>query len=417
MKTKYIIYLGILLIVISSCRGEKQISIDGHWRSVWMTSGGEVPVDMHLRTNESGQLEAEVHNVSEIVKFDRVQKRKNHIDFFIDRFECQISAELTEDEKSMAGEWSKQTGRPVQTPFFAEKGDFERFPKEKYMPLKERAVTDDISGTWRLRFEGDQYDSVGLFHQDGERVTGTIRAIDGDFRWLEGVYRNGLLLLSHFNGSWAFLFKAEMDDKGTLNGIWARGPKKPIKWMAKKEEADLSDPFSLTKLTNKEGRFRFKYPLAENPQRFISNSDPEFKGKALVVALTMTGCPNSHDHADLLSMLYKEYHKRGLNMLSIQFELIKDIKRIQSRIKRFKKEHDLPFPVLFSLAMSKAEVAEEIPDLEKFLAWPTEVFIGPDGKVDCIYTGIDGPATGEYYTRMVKEYKSRIEKILSRTIQ
>jgi len=413
MNPKISLYLVLALFLIFSFSCQKQGSLDGHWRAIWISSGGEIPADMFLRTNESGQLKAEVHNASEVIKFDRVQREKNHLDFFIDHFECEISADLAKDGKSMNGKWSKQTGTPNEMPFSAIKGDLERFPKDKYPPPTVKSIVDDISGTWKWRFEGDEYDSVGMFKQEGEKVTGTVRAIDGDFRWLEGVYRNGLLLLSSFNGSWVFLFKAEMDENGIFRGFWARGPREPIKWQALKDEtATLPDTFNLTELSNKERLIRFQYPLAEDPQRLISPSDPEFSGKPLLVALTMTGCPNSHQNAELLSQLYKDYHEKGLNMLSVQFELIKDVARIQSRIKIFKQKYDLPFPVLFSFAMSKEEVAKEIPDLERFLAWPTVVFIGPDGKVDSIHTGFDGPATGEYYLKMVQGYRERIERLL-----
>lgn len=419
MKSKTFLYaglviaLGIVLACTQSCTSQKQNTLDGHWRAVWMTSGGEIPVDMYIKTDESGQLEAEVHNMTEVVKFDRVKRIDNHIDFYIDRYECVISVDLAEDNESMSGTWSKQTGIPNKTPFTAVKGDMERFPKEKYMPLEEKAVMDDISGTWKIIFKGEE-DSflIGSFKQDGERLTANIRSTIGDLRYLEGVYRNGLMLLSCFNGTWVFIFKAELDENGVLNGIWARGPREPYEWTATKEECELPDPFSLTKLTNEEGFLRFKYPLAEDPDRMISNSDPEFHGSPLLVAFTMTGCPNSHDNAELLSQMYKEYHEKGLNILAINYEIITDVERIQSRVKRFKEEHNLPFPVLYSFAMSKAEISKEIPDFERFLSWPTVAFYGPDGKVDSIHTGMTGPATGKYYEKLVNEYRSKIEKLL-----
>ena len=401
------------IFLIASVTAAVPGSIDGHWRAVWMSSGGEIPVDLFIKTDTAGRLEAEVHNGPEVVKFSRVEKAKNHIDFFIDYFESQISADLSEDGKSMKGHWSKQTGTPNQMPFYAEKGEVGRFPQDKFPAPAKKAMIENAGGTWRLRFEGDEYDSVCLFEQNGEKMTGTIRAIDGDFRWLEGVYRNGLLLLSSFNGSWVFIFKAELDEKGVLHGIWARGPREPVKWTAVKEDAMLPDPFILTQLTNKEGLLRFKLPLAEDPQRLISVSDPEFRGKPMLVIFATTGCPNSHHLAVLLSELFKDYHPRGLNMLGVFYELTKDVPLVQSRINRFKQEYELPFPFLYSLAMSKEEVAQEIPDFKIFWAWPTVVFIGPNGRVADISTGIDGPATGKYYAQLVKEYRKRIEKFLA----
>lgn len=387
-------------------------SIDGHWRAVWISKGGEIPVDLIIKTNPEGRLEAEVHNGPEVVKFSRIEKRNDHIDFIIDRFESVISAEISANGKSMKGHWSKQTGGPNQMSFFAEKGNAERFPEKMFPGPGTKSLIGNAGGTWRMRFEGDDYDSVCLFEQHGEKLTGTIRSVDGDFRWLEGVYRNGLLLLSSFNGSWVFLFKAELDNKGVLHGIWSRGPREPVKWTAVKEEATLPDAFSLTQLTNAEGLLRFRYLSVEDPQRLVSHSDKEFQGKPMLIIFGTTGCPNTHHLGILLSELYKDYHPRGLNMLGVFYELTKDVPLIQSRIRRFQNEYDLPFPFLYSLAMSKNEVGKEIPDFKAFLAWPTVAFIAADGKVSAIATGIDGPATGPYYEQMARHYRGWIEKLL-----
>ena len=387
--------------------------LDGHWRAVWTSSGGEIPVDLFLTTKAGGRIEAEVHNGREVVRFSRVENRGGHIDLAIDDYESLISADLSADGMSMRGHWRKDTGTPNEMPFFAERGDTERFPMARYPGPEKKALIENAGGTWRLRFEGDDFDSVCLLEQKGERVIGTIRAIDGDFRWLEGVYRNGLLLLSSFNGSWVFLFRAESDDRGILHGIWARGPREPVKWTAVKEEAPLPDAFAVTRLTNQEGRLRFRYPSVEDPRSLVSPSDPGFSGRPMLVFFGTTGCPNSHQMAVLLSELDKEYHPRGLDMLGVFYELTSDVPLTRSRIKRFQKEYDLPFPFLYSLAMSKEEVGKEIPDFQAFLAWPTVAFIRADGKVAAIATGIDGPATGIHYTRMASEYRRRIEMLLA----
>jgi hypothetical protein len=417
MKPKSLVVLVAFICLIAACSEKKGSVFYGHWRASWASSGGEIPVDLYLKANSAGGLEAEVRNDTEVVHFSRVERSGNRIDLFIDRYESAINAVLGEDGKTMSGRWSKQTGTPNQMKFSAIRGDLDRFPMETYPGLSNKVPFNDVSGTWKLRFEGDSYDSVGLFRQQGERLTGTIRAIDGDFRYLEGVYRNGLLLLSSFNGTWVFLFRAEMDSQGTLHGFWARGPREPVKWTATREKPDCPDSFSVTQLSNSEGRLRFRYPSADDPQRYVSNGDPEFQGKPLLAAFLLSGCPNSHDSGSLLSQLYKDYHPRGLNMVLIFCELTKDLSQIQARVRRFTKEHELSSPALFSTAMSKKEIGEEIPDFGAFHAWPTVVFYNALGKVDGIQTGIDGPATGEYYSRLVQEYRNRIEKLLSPRVE
>jgi thiol-disulfide isomerase/thioredoxin len=415
MKTKLAVIFILTVILAVGCTSKKGPKLDGHWMASWESSGGEIPADMYIKTTENGEIEAEVHNDTEIVKFDRVLKTENHIDFYIDRYECMISADLSEDGMSMTGEWSKQTGTPNQMPFSAIKGDIERFPIEKYNPEPNDALLKDISGAWKVRFEGDKYDSMGLFRQEGDRVTGTIRAIDGDFRFLEGIYRNGLLLLSSFNGTWVFIFRAEMDEQGLMKGYWARGPKPAVNWTATKEEPDYPDTWELTKLSNDDGVLSFSYPTADDSEQVISSSDPRFKGKPFLAAFYLSGCPNCHDSAEILSQLSKEFKGRDFEMAFIFYELTDRIERIKARVKLFLEEHDLPYPGLYSLAMSKKEIVQEIPDFRNFYAWPTVVFYNSEGKVAAIHTGVDGPATGEYHQKLIDQYRTKIEELLSPT--
>jgi hypothetical protein len=133
------------------------------------------------------------------------------------------------------------------------------------------------------------------------------------------------------------------------------------------------------------------------------------------VALTTTGCPNGHDNAALLSKLYKDYHNQGLNMVFVNDEMTKDVDLTIARIKRFRKLYDLPFPIAYSLAMDKDAMSAELPDLKEFLAWPTTVFYGTDGRVAAIHTGMEGPATGPYYARLENRYRRIIESLLKKS--
>ena len=412
MRIRNLIILSILLILAFGCSQKKAESLEGHWRATWETTAGEVPVDMTLKSDEAGSLQVLFHNADEIVKFDRVEKEGQDIKMYLDRYECVIAATISEDGKSMEGNWSKNTGGPNSTAFKAVKGDIPRFPENTYPPLEGEPVYLDISGEWKFRFQDDEFDGIAYFEQEGDHLTATIRTAIGDLRYLEGIYRNGRLCFSCFNGSWVFIFKAELDEDGVFNGQWARGMRPPVPWKAAKGEPDFPDPWSLSKITSQDGSFRFSYPLAENPDKIITESDPLLKGKPFILALTMTGCPNSHDSADVLSKLYHDYHEKGLNIVCVMTEIRNDISLIQKRCQRFAEEHDLPAIYVYSLAMSKKEMTEELPDLERLYAWPTAVFIGGDEKVVAIHTGMDGPGTGIFYNQLMERYRKTVEEML-----
>jgi len=415
MKPFVTLSLAVLVFLSFGCSQNGDVpNIDGHWRAVWISQGGEVPSDFVFKTTEDGRLEGEVHNSVEVIPFSRIERIGSHINLYIDGFESLISADISPDGQSMIGNWSKRVGAPVGLPFQALKGDLERFPIDMYPPLKGEAPIQDISGSWKYIWEGGSPDDymVMTCRQEGDKVTASVRSPIGDWRWMEGIYRNGRLRLSLFNGTWVFLLSAEMDAGGTLHGTWVKSANMPYKWSATREEVTLTDPFTLSKLTNDEGIFRFSFPLADSPEVKVSHDDPRFEGRPLVVAFTTTGCPNGHDNAALISKLYKDYHDRGLEVLFINYEFVDELNLIQTRVKRFREMYDLPFPIAYSLAKNKAEAGKELPDLERFIAHPTTFFLDANGRMSAIHTGMDGPGTGEHHVKLEQRYRSIIESLL-----
>jgi len=415
MKPFAIVSLAVLFFLPFGCaRSDDTPDINGHWRAVWISQGGEVPSDFVFRTGEDGLLQGEVHNGDEVIPFTRIESSGRHINLYLDGFESLISADIAPDGGSMIGNWSKRVGAPVGLPFQAVKGDLARFPLDRYPPLEGTAPIQDITGSWKYLWKGGSPDDfmVMTCRQEGDRVTASVRSPIGDWRWLEGIYRNGRLRLSLFNGTWVFLLSAEMDASGTLHGTWVKSANMPYEWSATREDVTLTDPFTISRLTNDEGVFRFSFPLAETPEVRVSQDDPRFKGRPLVVAFTTTGCPNGHDNAALISKLYKDYHERGLQVLFVNYEFVDELDLIQTRVERFRRLYDLPFPIAFSLAKNKAEAGRELPDLERFIAHPTTFILDAAGRVAAIHTGMDGPGTGEHYVRLEQRYRSIIESLL-----
>ncbi|UCC41017.1 MAG: redoxin domain-containing protein [Candidatus Aminicenantes bacterium] len=415
MKIKLSHLILISLICISGCVEKNVVGITGHWRASLETTGGEVPCDMIISEDEPGSFQVEFHNAEEIVKFSRVVREGSKIKMIYDRFECLIEAELSEDGRTMSGKWTKTTGEQNHAEFTAVRGKIKRFPESDYPALKKKVPYEDISGSWRFVFEDPEfeYDCIAYFKQTGHQLTGTIRSQFGDIRYLEGVYRNGLFCLSYFNGTWVFIFNGEMNKAGIIKGIWARGHQPPTKWTIEKAESNFCDPWKLTKLTSKDEKFRFCYPKTENPEVNISNDSPELKGKPYLIVLSIFSCPNSQDHVSMLSQLYKEYCERGLEIIFVIMKMPDDIQLIQKRCDRLAEEHDFPAIYAYSLAMNKERISENLPDIEKFYSWPTTVFVGRDGRVNAIHSGMDGPGTGIYHHRLVIKYRVIIEQMIN----
>ena len=67
--------------------------------------------------------------------------------------------------------------------------------------------------------------TVGVFSQTGNRLTGTILTITGDYRYLDGTVQGDRFYLSAFSGSMPLLVEGRITDEGQLEGelVFARG--------------------------------------------------------------------------------------------------------------------------------------------------------------------------------------------------
>ena len=54
-----------------------------------------------------------------------------------------------------------------------------------------------------------------------------------------------------------------------------------------------------------------------------------------------------------------------------------------------------------------------LPQLNGVFAYPTTLFIDRKGIVRHIHTGFSGPATGDHYTRLTRDFDQRIQALLA----
>jgi len=142
----------------------------------------------------------------------------------------------------------------------------------------------------------------------------------------------------------------------------------------------------------------------------VSSADPEFKGKALIVSLGGSWCPNCQDEAPFLEELYRKFHSQGLEIVELSFEeesQLSNLSRLKAVIKRF----GITYPVL--VAGTPDQLSEKFPGVVNLNCWPTTFFIGKDGLVNATHTGFSGPATGGDNLELRNETVSLVEKLLA----
>jgi thiol-disulfide isomerase/thioredoxin len=267
---------------------------------------------------------------------------------------------------------------------------------------------------------------VGEF-QVGKRgdTSGTFLTTTGDYRFLAGSvdrlyaadgppgtqaigYR---LRLSCFDGAHAFLFEAVSQPDGSLSGDFWSGNRSHDTWTAvRNPEAALPDGFTLTHASNAVALSDLVFPDLDGvPHRL---SDPQFAGKARILEIFGSWCPNCADEADELVTLQAEYGPMGLSITGLAFELTGDRARDAEQVRRYAKRHGVTWPLLVCGVSDRDKATAALGLLDHLNAYPTTLFLDAAGNVRAVYTGYCGPATGEAYVQQHAAFVKQIETLL-----
>lgn len=279
-------------------------------------------------------------------------------------------------------------------------------------PSCQKETVTDLSGRWKTLFSvntPNKYPAIGKFtqHENG-RVTGTFLTETGDYRFLDGYFSDDQLTLSCFDGSHAFLFKAEYS-AGKLKGTFYSGSHWKTNWTAERNESfELKDPDSLTYLVKDE--FTFVYPDTARSDYIYPNQSTQ--GKVVIIQIIGTWCPNCLDETNFYKDLYDKYHHKGLEIIGVAYEYPPNFQEQVERVKRYITNKTVPYPLLIGGQASKQEASSDFDMLNEISSFPTSIFINRRGEVVKIHTGFNGPGTGEVYDSYVKETHQLIEKLL-----
>lgn len=276
-----------------------------------------------------------------------------------------------------------------------------------------------VSGNWEMRRAPQEVKTPSdnqtwnlFLRQSGAEVSGSILRVDGDTGFLIGRWQDGRLVLSHFAGQGPLLFEAKLNTDGTLAIALNRGADYVAvrKSQARaKGVADPPDPSRYTSVKDPTVPFRFSFPDLSG--KIVSNTDPQFKGKVVLLAIGGSWCPNCQDEAPFLVDLYKEFHSQGLEIVGLMFEADAEPALARPRVQTFIRRFAIPYPML--LAGTPDDIAQKIPQLVNFGAYPTTIYLGRDGRVRSVHAGFASQATGEEYVRLKGEVRGFVQKLLT----
>ena len=393
-------------------------SLDGLWDAVLTTNGTEIPFRFEIESSAR-----DVHG--SFFEGDRkVGSTYGTLGAGTLRFEYDFLntiLELTAKGDELVGTY--RNNRPNARPqdirmrrFATVSADAEHVPQ--------------VAGTWEMRRVAAEVSAPRdtrtwsvFLRQSGAEVSGSILRVDGDTGTLVGRWANGKLTLSHFAGERPTLFEASPNADGTLavtyNGnahyLVVRSSEARTKGIP-----EPPDPSRYTSVKDPTTPFQFSFPNALSGKT-VSNGDPQFRGKVVILAIGGSWCPNCHDEAPFLGELYREYHARGLEIVGLMFENDPDPQQYRPRVQSFVKRYKIQYPMLFAgttnpTPQSKT-INDALPQLINFGAYPTSIYLGRDGRVRSVHAGFASVATGEEHVRLTKELHELTERLLAESAQ
>jgi thiol-disulfide isomerase/thioredoxin len=275
------------------------------------------------------------------------------------------------------------------------------------------ANVPSIAGLWNVQVKSSKGESAWqlMIRQSAAEASAAILRIDGDTGTLTGAFRDGRFVLSHFSGARPLRLELTPGADGTLTVV--QNKDNPLQAMRADQALakglpQPSDPSRFTSLEDPTEPLRFSFPDLDG--RVVSNTDPRFAGKVVIVSISGSWCPNCHDETPFLVELYKKYKGRGLEVVALSFEEEAQQKN-PVRLRAFNKRYGVDYTVL--VPGDPKELNDKMPQGVNLNAFPTTFYLGRDGKVRSTHAGFPSKATGKFHTDAKEEITALVERLLA----
>jgi thiol-disulfide isomerase/thioredoxin len=411
-------------------------SIVGRWDSQLLsTEGNSEPVAFVIGIQVvQRDLRADLLNGPSRIPFSKIEWKNSNLTLSLEQYDGTIEAHCADKAcDALTGFYSRQKGSgTVKYKFLAARHpiDLQHAPTAWTWP--------SLEGNWTFTFDlpegNNERVSAARFTQgpaegtdkrgaDAE-VNGTIAPVSGDLGLMHGTVvvddlekknvKYPRFQLSRFDGIHIVLLKGQVQADGTLAGYITFSFTKPTMFTAVRAtpapqttgSAALPNPETLTSVKDSAEPFHFSGidPLSGQT---VTEADPRFRGKAVIVDIFGTWCPNCHDEAPLLADLYNRYRTKGLEIVGLSYEYTADQARSERLLKIYRDAYGIQFPLLLTGTTEAGQIAKTLPQLVNFGAYPTTIFLDRQGHVHAIHAGFEGPATGNF-----AEVKARFEQLV-----
>jgi len=403
MTTKLYALLAVIVAVIGFAPPAAAQPISGLWDASVLVNNGALEIPFRFELSGSGaNVKGSFFNGDDKTTSTSGSLQNGKLSLSFDELGTKLEATLKDGR--LEGEYSRGT-RGAPYPFTA----------KRYTPAAAGAANiPSIAGLWNVQVGKSSKGEAAwqlIVRQSGAEASAVILRIDGDTGTLTGTYRDGKFALSHFSGARPLRLELTPSADGTLAVV--QNTDKPLTAI-RAEQATAkglpqpSDPTRFTSVKDPSEPFRFNFPDLDG--KMVSNTDPRFQGKVVIVAIGGSWCPNCHDETPFLVELYKKYKKQGLEIVELSFEEEAQIKN-PVRVKAFNKRYGVEYTVL--IPGEPKELNDKVPQGLNLNSFPTTFFLGRDGKVRSAHAGFAGKASGKFHTEMKEDVTALVERLLA----
>jgi len=392
----------------------KKFIKEGVWRGVFKVAETEVPFNFELKGKDAEHATFTLLNGTRRDDFHISYLGQDSLFIKMNTYDAALVAKIETDGR-ISGEYRSLVPglKGNSLPFTAEQGKSYRFVE----PGKDVAPTADLSGKWEFKgFSKEAVpNKVAILKQQGNKLTGVILQVTGDSRELEGTVQGNQFVLSGFSGPSPKIYKGTINADGTLSGEISQGIYDNLKFTGVKDvKAELPDPYKITAL--KEGVKKLAFTFPDLNGKPVSLTDEKYKGKVVIVELVGTWCPNCTDQTIFLSPWFNKNAKRGVEAIAIGFEQKDDLEYGKYTLGKLRDKYNIKYDILFGGLADKRLVADKLPALNKFIAYPTTIIIDRKGEVREIYTGYTGTVTGKYYDDYEKKFNKVLDELIAEPV-
>lgn len=380
----------------------------GPWRGELLLENEIIPFEFQIEFLDSiDSYYVVLKNGPERIDVGKLVVYGDSLSFQFPVFDASIRAKV--DNYNLSGTfYNDARSTKNRIPFRARHGYHTRFKIDKRIPA-------ELHSRYKVEFvyKGTKKSmAVAELKQDGNQLNGTFLTSTGDYRYLNGAVTSDSMYLSCFDGAHAFLFKAEVDSNGNLQGGFWSGDHWYESWTGIPDDNyQLADPDTLTHAIDNEEPFRFSF-LAPNGE-LVDQNHEDYTDKVLLVQILGTWCPNCRDESEYLREVATEFQDEDFAIVGLAFELKLDTGKAFWNINRLREHLQLPYRILFAGKSGRTTASAAVPQLDHVMAYPTTLFLDRSGKIRRIHTGFSGPATGKAYDKLRSSFSSTIRQLLS----